>query len=342
MKIAIMVIAKMKPQSGMSLVELMVAMVIGLFLTAGVFTMFSMSSSNVTTTSQFNQLQENGRIALAIMERDLSQLGFMGDITGTDFIVGTNTNVEVAPFTSDCVGAGLNNATLPNDKPAHFRRLWGYKNTTTSEYLSCLDYDDVKANTDVLQLKRFLGPSVSEGDSNAIYAASNSSQAAFFVGKKPAKTIENSRIWEYQHHVYFIADDARGVPVLRRKRLTDVGMTENINDDQLVEGIENIQYLFGFDNDGDSTPDSFMPAEDVTSLMWDNESFQRLVAIKIFLLVRTVTEDKTYTNENTYQLGDKSITYPIPDEDNNVQPDHYRRKVLSTTVVLENPVLIRS
>ena len=61
-----------KYQVGLSLVELMVAMVISLFLTAGLFAMFSMSSSNVSTTSHFNQLQENGRIALAIMERDLS------------------------------------------------------------------------------------------------------------------------------------------------------------------------------------------------------------------------------------------------------------------------------
>ena len=68
--------AHKKFQYGMSLVELMVALVISLFLSAGLFTMFSMSSSNVTTTSQFNQLQENGRIALAILERDLSQLGF--------------------------------------------------------------------------------------------------------------------------------------------------------------------------------------------------------------------------------------------------------------------------
>jgi type IV pilus assembly protein PilW len=59
---------KITEQQGMSLVELMVAMLISLFLTAGLFTMFSMSSSNVTTTSQFNQLQENGRIALAIMD----------------------------------------------------------------------------------------------------------------------------------------------------------------------------------------------------------------------------------------------------------------------------------
>lgn len=73
---------------GFTLAELMVSMVIGLFLTLGVFSMFNMSSTNVTTTTQFNQLQENGRIALALIERDVSQLGFMGDITGTDFVVG--------------------------------------------------------------------------------------------------------------------------------------------------------------------------------------------------------------------------------------------------------------
>lgn len=96
--------ARTNNQRGLSLVELMVAMVIGLFLTAGVFTMFSMSSSNVTTTSQFNQLQENGRIALAILERDLTQLAFMGDMTGTDFILGINTTLEAA-VAKDCIGA---------------------------------------------------------------------------------------------------------------------------------------------------------------------------------------------------------------------------------------------
>ena len=107
-------------QKGMSLVELMVSMLIGLFLTLGLFAMFSMSSSNVVTTSQFNQLQENGRIALALMERDISQLGFMGDITGTDFILGTNMALRDG-IANDCIGAGINNGTLPNNEPAHFR-----------------------------------------------------------------------------------------------------------------------------------------------------------------------------------------------------------------------------
>ncbi|MGL5391975.1 MAG: PilW family protein [Shewanella sp.] len=312
-------------QHGLSLVELMVAMVIGLFLTAGVFTMFSMSSSNVTTTSQFNQLQENGRIALAILERDLSQLAFMGDMTGTDFVLGTNTTVTVPALTSDCVGAGANNATLPNNAPAHFRRLWGYEQGVSGTVLACLT--SVEKNTDVLQMKRLIGPALTSTSGNKIFVATNASEAIFFSGSTPPATA-NPRNWEYQHHVYFIANDAAGIPILRRKTLTDTGMS---NDEQLVEGIENLRVLYGFDNDGDGTPDAFLPAQKITDVMWDNQGFQRLVALKVYVLVRSAQRDTSYTNESQYRLGDKSITIK----------DKFRRKVMSTTIVLENPVLNR-
>ena len=104
------------------------------------------------------------------------------------------------------------------------------------------------------------------------------------------------------------------------------------NEDQLVEGIENFRVLYGFDNDGDNTADSFMPVQNVTNLMWDNELFQRLVALRIFVLVRATEADNSYTNNTVYRLGDKTIA---------ATGDNFRRKVVSTTVVLENPVLIR-
>jgi type IV pilus assembly protein PilW len=327
-----------RSQSGMSLVELMVAMVISLFLTAGIFTMFSMSSANVTTTSQFNQLQENGRIALAIMERDISQLGFFGDMTGSEFIVGVNTTLDnTIPVVDDCIGAGLNNASLPNNQPAHFRRLWGYENSVSTTPLVCLSAATVAPNTDVIQIKRFIGPSVGlgdgsdspVGDTSRFSVSTSSTQAIYFNDADPSSNMTNSRVWEYQHHVYFI-DIENGVPILSRKTLTNNGMT---NDEQLVEGIENIRFLYGFDNNGDSTPNSYIPATSVTAAMWDNDPLQRLVAIKIYILVRSTQPDNSYTNNTAYQLGDKTIT-PIQ--------DNFRRKVLSTTVVLVNPVLIRN
>jgi type IV pilus assembly protein PilW len=328
-----------RSQSGMSLVELMVAMVISLFLTAGIFTMFSMSSSNVTTTSQFNQLQENGRIALAIMERDISQLGFFGDMTGSEFIVGVNTTLDNTILVADdCIGAGLNNASLPNNQPAHFRRLWGYENGLSgTPPLACLSAATVAPNTDVIQIKRFIGPSVGlgdgsdspVGDNTRFSVSTTSTQAIFFNTADPSSNMTNSRVWEYQHHIYFI-DSENGVPILSRKTLTNNGMT---NDEQLVEGIENIRFLYGFDNNGDSTPDSYIPATSVTAAMWDNATLQRLVAVKIYILVRSTQPDNSYNNQVTYQLGDKEISAP---------DDKFRRKVLSTTVVLENPVLIRN
>jgi type IV pilus assembly protein PilW len=318
--------------SGMSLVELMVAMLISLFLTAGLFTMFNMSSSNVTTTSQFSELQENGRIALVLMEKDISQLGFMGDITGTDLIFNVNAAVSATAITNDCIGAGLNNSTFPLNVPAHFRRLWGYEKIASGPALSCGSSFTPQDNTDVIQIKRLVGPSVLAANRQATryYAAVTSNAINFFDGNGAVPNMLNSRLWEYQHHVYFIKNDG-SIPVLRRKTLTITnGMN---NEDQLVEGIENIRILYGFDNNGDSSPDRFIPASAVSTFMWDNQGFQRLVALKLFVMVRTSQEDKSYYNKIIYKLGDKTIG-PLN--------DHYRRKVMSTTVVLENPVLINS
>jgi type IV pilus assembly protein PilW len=312
--------------SGFSLVELMVSMVIGLFLTLGLFTMFSMSSTNVTTTSQFSQLQENGRIALTLIERDLSQLGFMGDITGSGLTIG-NTVVSATPVANDCVGAGANNASFPNNaQPVFFRVLWGYEQGMGGDAIACLS---PQASTDVIQIKRLIGPPAVVLNSSRYYAAVTSDQLEFFDGNAALPAIVNSRVWEYQHRIYFIRKDG-DIPVLRRRNLSrGNGMN---NEEQLVEGIENMRILYGFDNDGDDTADSYMPAQNVTNLMWDNQLFQRLVSVKVFLLVRSTQEDNSYTNQVTYKLGDKTL------KDFN---DHYRRKVVSSTIILENPVIMR-
>ena len=309
-----------KPVTGFSLVELMVAMVMSLFLSAGLFSMFTMSATNVTTTSQFNQLQENGRVALVLIERDISQMGFMGDMTGTDFILGTNTQIPAGGVNNDCVGAGANNASLPNNIPSHFRRLWGYESGVSANFFDCLN--GVNSGTDVLQIKRFIGPATTSPNiTTRYYAAATPNQAVFFAGISAWPVLPNARFWEYQHHIYYIANDD-DIPVLRRRTLSvNNGMA---NEDQLVEGVENIRFLYGFDNDGDNTADSFMPVQNVTDLMWDNEIFQRLVAIRVFVLIRAIEADNHYTNNTNYTLGDKTILAPN---------DHFRRKVVSTTKV---------
>lgn len=315
-----------KYQVGLSLVELMVAMVISLFLTTGLFAMFSMSSTNVTTTSHFNQLQENGRIALAIMERDLSQLGFIADTTEGDF------SVVATAVANDCVGGGVNNASFPNNQPSNFKFLWGYEAGVSGEGFSCIT---PKNGTDVIQLKRLIGPSVLAANMNdtRYYAATEHDKLVIFDGSAVAPPLINSRIWEYQHHIYYIENDG-DIPVLKRRTLSiGNGMK---NDEQLVEGIENMRVLYGLDSNRDGTADSFIPVQNVTPLMWDSPissdlPLPRIVSLRLFLLIRTAEKDNSYTNDVTYKLGDKTVG-PLNDQ--------YRRKVVTTTVVLENPILI--
>ncbi|SFS04913.1 type IV pilus assembly protein PilW [Dyella sp. OK004] len=59
-------------QSGLTLIELMVAMVLGLIVAAGVITIFMSTSSSNRAQTQLARLQEEGRFAVTRLKQDLS------------------------------------------------------------------------------------------------------------------------------------------------------------------------------------------------------------------------------------------------------------------------------
>ncbi|WP_158543464.1 PilW family protein [Dyella solisilvae] len=60
-----------RPQSGVTLIELMVAMVLGLLVASGIVTVFLSTSSSNRAQNQLAVLQEEGRFAMATLTRDL-------------------------------------------------------------------------------------------------------------------------------------------------------------------------------------------------------------------------------------------------------------------------------
>ena len=321
---------------GFSLVELMVAMVISLFLTLGLFSMFRMSSTNVNTTSHFNELQENGRIALSLMERDISQAGFLGDVTSGKmrFRVFNDASNVIA---TDCVGAGEDNASYPTG--ASFRMVWGYESAVSPESFDCLN--NVDDNTDVLQIKRVRGQdpnaALAFNNTNRHFVSTTGGEAFFFRGNAagvPAEVANGYRHWEYAHHIYYIRTQ-NGIPNLRRRVLVNGNMDSSTgSEQQLVEGIENIRILYGIDTQGDSSAEAFVNAANVPENVWDHapkldcpNNTQKIVALRLFLLVRSIEADRSFTNDSSYVLGDKNLA---------VFNDNFRRKVVSTTIALDN------
>lgn len=65
-------------QSGLSLVELLVAMAISLVLIGGIYQVFFGSTTTYSVNENISRLQENARFALSFLERDVRQAGYRG------------------------------------------------------------------------------------------------------------------------------------------------------------------------------------------------------------------------------------------------------------------------
>lgn len=65
-----------KNQNGFSIVELMIAVVIGLIITTGLITVFDTTSKMNRTQNGLARIQENGRFALLYMKQNIEQAGF--------------------------------------------------------------------------------------------------------------------------------------------------------------------------------------------------------------------------------------------------------------------------
>ncbi|MGL6350026.1 MAG: PilW family protein, partial [Aeromonas sp.] len=173
---------------GFTLVEWLVAMVLGLFLLAGVFTVFVMSRSSSEDAFDQSELQENGRLAIRLISQDIKWAGFFGAYTGQSTQVGSSLSLSTGSTilsTSDCLDERPV-GSLPSPL-GPIRGLW-VSRVSASKGLSgftCIDASDRVANSDVISIKRLVGRPIpaSEGlDANRFYMATNSQEARVIKG----------------------------------------------------------------------------------------------------------------------------------------------------------------
>ncbi|WP_028110393.1 PilW family protein [Ferrimonas futtsuensis] len=311
----------MKRILGMTLVELMIAMVLGLFVLSSVLGVFVASSSSVSRTGQYNQLQESARLALRLMREEVAQAGFWGELTGDSLNLGS---VQVlAAVGNDCLGEGDNNGSMPGQR-GHFRFLWAYQQTSSPK-MTCSQQALVGSH--VLQIKRAMGPAqdASGLDSNRYYLLANGSRGILFAGDTlPVPTLTQGRYWEFQHRVFYVERRNDGVPVLKWRQLyVNGGMVE----EELVEGVEALQLRLGVDSTGDGAVDSYILPESLTHEQW--EGALTLVSVSLFLVVRGSQADPLARQALALTLPGGTLSFD----------DGLPRRLFTATVMLRNPVL---
>jgi type IV pilus assembly protein PilW len=84
-----------KTQRGMSVIELMIALAIGLFLTAGLISLFVNSKQSYRLNENMARLQENARFAMTFIARDIRMTDYRGclkDGRKADALAGVNND----------------------------------------------------------------------------------------------------------------------------------------------------------------------------------------------------------------------------------------------------------
>ncbi|NIZ06265.1 PilW family protein [Pseudoalteromonas sp. HF66] len=323
----------MNKHNGFTLVEVMVALFIGGLVLGGV--MFTYISMKVTTkdTMAIGELQETGRLALNIMQRDIEQIGFWGTFYEDSFSSDNTDTTRVNNPGNDC-SAGLNNASFPDaNANTNFRSVYAIE-ASSANALGCIN--DANQNSDILQVKFLEGLQIQPNSTNnrKFYFVAEQEFGLFSRGPIAAGAINgNATIWRYRHHVYYISEQTFSfnkktvkVPALKRMRLTvNAGMRK----ETIMEGVENLHFVFGLDTTNNSRVDTYKSITDMTESDWENR--RGILTVQVFLLARTLMPDANLKVTNqTYTLGEGTSGRVLKFNDN------YRRALFTTTIRLNN------
>lgn len=282
-------------QAGVSLVELMIALVIGLALMLGVIQVFS-ASREASQLAQGNAaVQENARFALEFLQRDIRMAGHFGCVNDqAHFVKGEGD--PVSHITGVATGSGspldfsvsVQGYEAPDTAPDGTLTL-GANWTGASGLPSALQALNPRGGSDVLVL-RFLSPvgvpvtsigtgsnpdigfnstageRLTEGGVGAptLFGLADCSHADVFVGTYAAGKVTavsgaltrynvqptgETMLYRAESIAYYVGTGASGEPALMRARAKSDG-TGYDTPEELVEGIENLQVMYGLDATG--------------------------------------------------------------------------------------------
>jgi type IV pilus assembly protein PilW len=317
-----------KRSHGFTLVELMVAMTLGLLLCVAITKLYLGVRSGFDRDEEVVRMQDDARQAVRNLGNDLSTAGFWADLV----LPGAVTKDLSLAVGTDCGPAASPNWIYDPVTGANALSVTGVDNATGSSAnaaYSCISAGEILAGTDVIAVKRVAGARLTGAAvTNKVYLRTNGTLGLLYkepANSPPAVTIPAPFTeWEYRPAIYYIRNFANvagdGIPTLCRKVLVYGAGAPNVNTECLAQGIENLQVEYGLDPDGDAQPNVFVPSPTLAQL-------QTAVAARIYVLARSTDADPQYTNAKTYQLSNAASYTPN---------DKFYRRVFSLTVGFHN------
>lgn len=332
------------PASGFTLVEMMVALTVGLFLLGGLISLLvSTSVARMELDKSSNQI-ENGRYAMQLLSADIMHAGFLGTYSPSGTI-GWQT-----PDPCTTAVASLGFSADPLQLPVFVQ---GYDGSAAAP--SCVT--NRSAGTDVLVVRRVSTTSTPAASpvANEVYFQSSFCVAtpmptAFVIGtsgfdRQLKDCATAAPLNKYMVRVYYVSScnvcsPSDDIPTLKVAEYVLGAMTVT----PLVEGIQNLQVDYGIDMDADGAPDCYIsnpdsPAAGETAICTNPagywaaataaQNWSNVVSVRIYVLARNSSPSSGWTDTRTYDLG-LAGTYTPP------AGDRYKRHAYSAVARVVN------
>jgi type IV pilus assembly protein PilW len=322
-------------QRGVSLIELMVAMVIGLVLIGGAVYVYNQSRNNYTTNDVVARLQENGRFAMSVIEPDIRMSNYWGLVKGASAITGQ------APQTAASLGAPT--ACGTNFTYDLNSNLEGNNN----EYdIDCAaEGGGAIGSSDTLTIRRASTVAIAGTENDRLTVCSTRVMGRLLNNNTACTAAPNGQVNPLVVNTYYVARESDlndQVPALRRWRLPAAGEAAALAfvGEEVIAGIEDMQVQFGIDPTGARgiatqyvNPDA-VPAD------------SQVVSVRIWLLVRSEARETGFVDGQTYEYGDRAVANGVTDDLDDVASatmayrpnDGFRRILMSRTIQIRNAI----
>ena len=347
-------------QFGFSIIELMIALLLGLFLVSGVTGMYLSSKQTYRMTDNLSRLQESLRFSLEFMARDIRMAGYMPcrfpplNINA----VSGNTDWHLDYFNFGIRGheGGISSflpTSISNDfvsgsdaivilKGGVYAGTVAFHDDTTDRFVlqDAFPSEELKQGEVALVCDPRQATLFQIYDSNdttgVVDYGSNSGISPGNLTTNVGVFGEDAQITSYEPVIYYIAESEHNSEVnsLWRNYLQarDVGGVETLVmwPEELLEGVETMQILYGVDVDNDLIADRYVKANDVLAAEWPN-----VITVRLGLLMSTGEEVAIEADTNTYNVAGTLIS----DSTTPAHPgDQKLRYVVNTTINLRNRV----
>ena len=307
----------LRMQSGISLAELMIALVLGMLVVLVVSGMVITCKSTQTTQMAADNIQDTARYALNNIARSVRQAGYVN----YDTAAGPIFNTEIMPASI----TGFDAKSL----------------TATSNGIE-IPISNAKHSSDILAI-RFFGSGSGDGDNTIVSCAGSGVPA-------PTNSTGDERGWS----IYYVANDSSGETNLYCKYKDKPD--KNFAAQTIARGVESFQVLYGIDTSVPSNgiANQFVNATEIDALdtgisvseLNKKTHWKKVVAIKVALLVHG-TESTSIDAATTYHLFGEEYSQARGTADKGTQmtasdfPDAHKnrlRKTYSTTILIRNSV----